>query len=470
MRDRSTRESTDFSRVKCQIVSAIFLATNARRLRLGRYPLMQKNSPSNCISVSWSQDSRLCWVILSAFLIRLLYLGIALFEVYRNQPLFRSNLFTISSVDYWDIEQRFYQFATRVYKWRKIPYVNYPLEYPQLAGGLFQLIYSFQPGSLHAFALSLHLIQLPLEVMVTVIIYRIALQIYGRKYASAAALFYNVSPLVLHTWVSRFDAIPVFLTLTSLYLILRRRYVYSFLMVAVGIMFKWYPVLLLFPYISYMRTEGVSQQAILRSLKVLAVFCLAVILPFLALSPQFFLESYVFHLGRGLNYQSLWVLLLSVANLISATGLSAGAISSVSMFLQLVGCLSVLIFRIRGSKALIIACSYILMVFVFFNKFYSPQYAVWFTPFLLLSLEGAWDWLLQILLQVSLYVEYPLLWNLRFSEVYPYFYWAVALKFLLLFIIISKRTILLFRPPISTISESNLPYNALSGSNGDAEE
>jgi hypothetical protein len=85
------------------------------------------------------------------------------------------------------------------------------------------------------------------------------------------------------------------------------------------------------------------------------------------------------------------------------------------------------------------------MVFVFFAKFFSPQYAVWFTPFLLLSLEGAWDWLLQVLFQVSLYVEYPLLWNLRFSEVYPYFYWAVALKFLFLLVSISVVARTLFQ-------------------------
>jgi hypothetical protein len=216
-------------------------------------------------------------------------------------------------------------------------------------------------------------------------------------------------------------------------------------MVAVGIMFKWYPVLLLLPYISYMRSEGLSQQVIVRSLKVLAIFCFAVISPFIVLSPNFFLDSYVFHLGRGWNYQSLWVLFFPVVNRVLATGLSAGDISNVSMFLQFVGCLSVLIFHIRGSKALIMACSYVLMVFVFFTKFFSPQYAVWFTPFLLLSLEGAWDWLLQVLFQVSLYVEYPLLWNLRFSEVYPYFYWAVALKFLFLLVSISAVARTLFQ-------------------------
>ena len=84
------------------------------------------------------------------------------------------------------------------------------------------------------------------------------------------------------------------------------------------------------------------------------------------------------------------------------------------------------------------ACSHVLLIFVFFSKFYSPQYAVWFTPFLLLSLVKSWDWLLQILLQVPFYVEYPMLWNLRFSEAYPYFYWAVASKFLLLLICISR--------------------------------
>jgi len=183
-------------------------------------------------------------VVLSALLIRILYLGLVLFEVHYDRPLLRSNLLVVSSVDYWDIEQRFYQFATRVYKWQKIPYVNYPLEYPQLAGGLFQLVYSFQPGNFQVFALSLHLIQLPLELLTTAIIYKIALSIYDEKRGSIAAFLYNLTPMVLHTWVSRYDSIPVFFTVASLYFILKKRHVPCFLMVAIGIMFKWYPVVL----------------------------------------------------------------------------------------------------------------------------------------------------------------------------------------------------------------------------------
>ena len=395
--------------------------------------------------ISWDRflDSRLTQIILSALLIRLLYLSLALFEVYQDQPLLQSDLFVISSVDYWDIERRFYQFATRIYKWQKIPYVNYPLEYPQLAGGLFQLIYSFQPGNLHAFALSLHVIQLPLELLTTAIIYKIALSIYSERHASAAALFYNLSPIVLHTWVSRYDSIPVFLTVASLYLILRRRYTFSFLMVAVGIMFKWYPAVLILPYLGYMRGGESSQRDIVRSLTVLGGFCIAIVLPFIVLSPQFFLESYVFHLGRGWNYQSLWMLLTLVLRRFSTPEIPVGTVSNVSMFLQSVGCISILALRIKEPRELIRACSYVLMIFVFFTKFYSPQYVVWFTPFLLLSMAGSWDWLLQILVQASVYVEYPVLWNLRFSETYPYFYWAVALKFLLLLTGIFRVTLLL---------------------------
>ncbi len=407
---------------------------------------MLGDSPWGSISRDRLFGSRSARIILSALMIRLLYLGIALFEVHQDRPLLQSDLFIVSSVDYWDIERRFYQFATRVYKWQKIPYVNYPLEYPQLAGGLFQLIYSFQPGNLQAFALSLHLIQLPLELLTTVIIYEIAFSIYGERHASTAGLLYNLSPIVLHTWVSRYDAIPVFFTVVSLYLILRKRYTYSFLMIAAGIMFKWYPGIMLLPFLSHMRKNESSRRAIRRSLAVLVTFCLAMVLPFFVMSPQFFLESYVFHLGRGWNYQSLWTLLLLAPGGFFATGISSETVSAVSMFLQSVGCLSVLAFRIKEPRGLIMACAYVIMIFVFFTKFYSPQYAAWFTPLLLLSLAGSYGWLLQILFQISAYVEYPVLWNLRFSEAYPYFYWAVALKFLLLGIGILRIVYLFLQP------------------------
>lgn len=399
---------------------------------------MRLNRSSSGIRDSQTIDSEMMRIILFAFLVRVLYLGMAFFEVAQDRSLYRSDLFVVSSVDYWDIERRFYQFTTHVYKWQKLPYVNYPLEYPQLAGGLFQLIYSFQPGNFQAFALSLHLIQLPLEILTTAIIYKIASSMRSRRSGSVLALLYNLSPMVLHTWVSRYDSIPVFFTVASLYLILKKRPITSFLMVAIGIMFKWYPVVLVLPYFNYMRSQGLSKESVVRSFAVLAIFCLAVISPFIILSPKFFLESYIFHLGRGWNYQSLWVLFLPFLERTPTMGDLSRIIPILSIFLQAVCCLSVLFFRVKDSQRLIFASSYVLMVFVFFAKFYSPQYTVWFSPFLLLSLSNSWDLLFYVLLQVSVYVEYPLLWDLRFSEVYPYFLWSVALKFLLLLIVISR--------------------------------
>jgi hypothetical protein len=392
---------------------------------------MSLDRSSSDIRGNRAVESEMIWTVLFALVVRILYLGVALLEVSQDMPLFRSDLFVVSSVDYWDIERRFYQFTTRVYKWQKIPYVNYPLEYPQLAGGLFQLIYSFQPGNFQAFALSLHLIQLPLEILTTAIVYKIASSMYNRRSASVVALLYNLSPMVLHTWVSRYDSIPVFFTIASLYLILQRKYVLSFLMVAIGIMFKWYPVVLVLPYYRYMKNQDLSRELMVKSFVVLVVFCFAVVSPFIVLSPEFFLESYIFHLGRGWNYQSLWILFLPIFEEVLAEGSLSRIISSLSMFLQTVFCFSVLLFRIRDTRRLILASSYVLMVFVFFTKFYSPQYTVWFSPFVLLSPNGFLGLLFYVLLQVSVYIEYPLLWDLRFSEVYPYFFWAVALKFLL---------------------------------------
>jgi len=375
-------------------------------------------------------EDRSVRILLLALSVRILYLVIALSEVYRDTPLLKTDLLLLSSVDYWDIELRFYQFVTRIYKWGKIPYVNYPLEYPQLAGGLFQLLYSFQPGNFPVFALSLHLVQLPLELLTTLSIYKIAQTIYGERYASLVALLYNLYPMVLHTWVSRYDSIPVFLTVTALYLLLRRRFILSFLMIAIGTMFKWYPAVLLLPFLQFMRGLELSPKTFIRSLLAFSLFCFAVVAPFLFASPQFFLESYIFHLGRGWNYQSLWVLIIPILRG-SSIPIFSRTISDISLLLQFLGCLSILLFRIKGSRGVILGSSYVLMVFVFLTKFYSPQYITWFTPFLILSLPGNLNLLYQITLHLVVYIEYPMLWNLRFSNIYPYFYWAVAAKFLL---------------------------------------
>jgi len=370
-------------------------------------------------------------LIIALFIIvRLIYLGIALYELSIGDRLIRIGYVTFSSFDVTDIG-RYYLFASHVVNWGKIAYVNLPYGYPQLAGYLFLLIHMLCEG-LDSFVLLLALLQLPLELLSSLIIYQLASQFVGKEKAVVPAIIYNLSPMVLYTWVARFDCIPVFFSVAALYLFLRKRYTLAFLFLGIGTMFKWYPALLGVPFTWYMFQNSVPARRIVYSLLNIVAFCGLISLPFLILGPETFLRSFGRHLEKGWFYESLWTLV----GLVVMRGLPSEYFmpsqytiySTESLLLQAIGCFLVFFLSCKGRKELIGCSAYILLVFVFFVKFFSPQYVVWFSPFLLLWVNRKLDWLTYGGIHFAVYLEYPVFWGLHNVLDPPYFFIIVALR------------------------------------------
>lgn len=74
---------------------------------------------------------------------------------------------------------------------------------------------------------------------------------FGESRGRTAFLLWFFNPLVI--WVTvlqgQFEVIPVFLTLTSAFLLLRRRYLFSGLALGLGVLFKVYPLFLILPLV-----------------------------------------------------------------------------------------------------------------------------------------------------------------------------------------------------------------------------
>jgi len=379
----------------------------------------------------WLNPTRPMKLIIALFIfVRLIYLGIALYELSIGYRLIRIGYVTFSLFDMTDIG-RYYLFASHVVNWGKIAYVNLPYGYPQLAGYLFLLIHMLCEG-LDSFALLLALLQLPLELLSSLIIYQLASQFVGKEKAVVPAIIYNLSPMVLYTWVARFDCIPVFFSVVALYLFLRKRYTLAFLFLGIGTMFKWYPALLGIPFICYMFQNNVPARRIVYSLLTIVAFCSLIALPFLILGPETFLRSFGRHLEKGWFYESLWTLV----GLVVMKGLPSEYFmpsqytiySTESLLLQAMGCILLFFLSCKERRELIGCSAYILLVFVFFVKFFSPQYVVWFSPFLLLWANRKLDWLTYGGIHTAVYLEYPVFWSLHNVLDPPYFFIIVALR------------------------------------------
>ena len=188
------------------------------------------------------------------------------------------------------------------------PYIRTWIEYPQFAAYLWMLLYLWVDFGFEEFILFHQLIQFPMQLMVSLIIYQISKEFTSEANAFLSAVAYSLCPLVVFVWLSRYDVIPAFLTVLSISLILRERYSSSFLLLGVGTMMKWYPATLLPAYLVYLARNGTSSRSMAKYVSVFLTICLIPTLPFLFVkSLEWVLGtlSPLAHLSRGQNQESL---------------------------------------------------------------------------------------------------------------------------------------------------------------------
>jgi hypothetical protein len=286
-----------------------------------------------------------------------------------------------------------------------IPYVYVWFDYPPLAAYFFTLIYALTSSNLQWFAMTLRFFQLPLELATTLIIYRIIKQFCGGEgHAFLAALAYNLSPVVLFSWTSRFDCIPTFLVMLSVYMLFKERFITSFFLLAVGTLFKWFPAVLVPLWLAYslgrVRWKGFFT---------FTGFCIAVAAPFLLLAPQKFIESaYLYHALREPNYLSLSAAIQFF--LCRRLSEMPSIVSFASLTLQLIFCLAPIIIFPRSKDGLCAGCAFTLLGVVAFAGFFSPQWITWMSPLLLVNVrQRRSGWIIYWVLQSVTYLQYPVL-------------------------------------------------------------
>jgi hypothetical protein len=268
----------------------------------------------------------------------------------------------------------------------------------------------------------LRLLQLPLELMTTLVIYRLAKHFSGASgYSFLAALSYNLSPVTLFTWMSRFDCIPTFFAVLSVYMLLKKRLVTSFLVLAAGTMFKWFPAIFLPLWLAYstgkMRLVGFLT---------FASFCVVIMMPFFLLTPQKFVEAVLlYHAFRGPNDLSN---LASINFFLYHTPYAPGVskvISILSLASQAFFCLAPPLFFSRSEDGICAGCAFAILGVIAFAGFFSPQWLIWANPFLLVN---TWQkrriWLVYWVLQGVIYLQYPVIWQFHHIHLkWPRHWW-----------------------------------------------
>lgn len=257
------------------------------------------------------------------------------------------------------------------------------------------------------------------------------------------------------TMAGRFDAVPSLLTLGALLCALHRRWHWAFALLALATLFKFYPLVLLIPFLLARQQEVQGRWYARRRWSPLAVYVLLgvlVTMVSLLLSVEGTLSPLSYFQSRPVQVESLGASLLWLGSFLGAgsltyaytygslnvfSPLSAGVSAGITVLL-VAGLFYVYWLQWRARLDLARACLLVLLVIIVASKVFSPQYLIWVIPFVAYIGRGALKWLVPWTL-VGLLTTwiYPYLYLMRHRledvPTLPLFYPVVTLRNLLLF-------------------------------------
>ncbi len=194
-------------------------------------------------------------------------------------------------------------------------------------------------------------------------------------------LMLAVSPIVIADGLINWDLLAVMLTALALYQWSRRRPGWAGLVLGLAIAAKLYPVFLLGPLLLLCWRAG-RLQAYGRTLAGAAAAWVAVNLPLYLLTPTGWTYFWTFNADRGADLGSVWYVLK-----LGGIDLTTDAVSALSLGLFAAMCAGVAALIVvapqrprLGQVAFLVVAAFLMV-----NKVYSPQYALWLLPLLLLA-------------------------------------------------------------------------------------
>ncbi|HLI07473.1 MAG TPA: glycosyltransferase family 87 protein [Ktedonobacteraceae bacterium] len=269
----------------------------------------------------------------------------------------------------------------------------------------------------------------------------------SRGAAIAVALY-----LPLGSWITlagRFDLVPAFCTVIALFCAGRARWKWAFTFLALATMLKFYPVVLVLPFLVAQQRQSEERWYSWRRLQGLAVFalvCLGIEMASLLLNVQGTLAPLSYFDTRPIQVESFLASILWVASFFHVpmtfvyTYGSLNALSSLSAIVSLLAVLALLAglgytfwLQWRGKLSLVRATLLTLLIVMLTGKVFSPQYLIWVAPFVAIVGKSNWKWLVTwgivCLLTTLIYpFVYDAAGHILLVALQPIFYPVVTLR------------------------------------------
>ena len=214
----------------------------------------------------------------------------------------------------------------------------------------------------------------------------------------AAAGVAGLSPLLVGpVFINTYDLFPALLTAGAVLAFLRGRRTTTYVLLALAVAAKVYPLVLL-PLLLIEAWERGGREEVKCALGWFASVLVLVHLPFAIMGPGGLRFSYWVQLKRGLEVESLAGGVLLVLDRLGlhhvtlrdeapgsrdAVGSLADALAVVSSLVLVAAVLYVAWLYLRGHRDWLVATAAAVTAFVAFNKVLSPQYTAWLVPLVL---------------------------------------------------------------------------------------
>ena len=317
-----------------------------------------------------------------------------------------------SFIDIFDISV-YFQYAMQILE-GGVPYVDFPLEYPQMSLIVFlvPLIFTTLTGDPSTYVIVHQIFMSFFNILTVLIVYLIALKISGQKCALISGILSATAFSSAYFVLTKYDAFPTFLLMLSLFLFIYQKETCGYLSAAVGFLAKWFPGLAIPYFVLHEHMGGRDIRIIGRRIIATATLFLIVILPFVILNSSGFLATYTAHSGRAaLAHSFCYYVDFILENIL---GLSFFA--QVSLLLMVV--LQILLlgyYYLVKDTSIEYLCAFLffsIFAFIILNNVFSPQYILWITPFLAIFLARSYrEVILFYAIQIWMYLEFPILYR-----------------------------------------------------------
>lgn len=301
----------------------------------------------------------------------------------------------------------------------QIPYLNFPVEYPQ--GFFIPMIISIVsapitvmdgsnifPRGGYAFMFNFTILMVMCDTLTLMFVYLTAKKLFGRDKAFLSGILYATAFSSAYFVITKYDAFPAFLLMGAIAMYVYGKKEHGVIGSALGFMTKWFPGFAAEFFILRDLKSGEGTRDVTKSIALFAGIVSAIIFPFVALNVDEFMKTYTLHIGRTPLSSSFVYYLDYITH--------SGFFSFIAVYLIGSAVLAIALhyykFADTGIDTMVGYIFMTVFAFVFLNKVLSPQYIVWIAPFIAIFLTGTYrEMLLAYASQLIFYIEFPILYN-----------------------------------------------------------